>query len=737
MILSNKRILIIVIISITLSSFTIWFYLYQRAINQQVQEIKRIDNQPKEQTQKLVITTNDPCEQTSTSTSSYNPKVPATWPSLTVYYTERIEDKELPIRNGVVQAEFITISEESPKSITQGPLTDESGRAIFRHLPKGRYKINARGGFRSDELGSGSSFNTHRWGSKIIDFCFDSVITIETETPSPPLATTIASTTLEIISASQVEWNPSGGFTTTLQIKEEGLSGGELITFYHIKTIGIIKEGRYKNKELLRVDTTTSGDDGPCKGLGCGNIYPGARFVKDDKTMVFLPKISSSFTRSQYERGNLFKKIGFDLIIDPNFSISILEFPAEISGSDSRQHLISNSIIEEFGNLDIEKLMKVFHHEILGDIYTTIPDVNRIKSFYYEYDSFSDVSVDGCNGESCFLTNGFFAFRPDDTFLKYFYTPDFSLTEIIWNGNFASFTEYDYTTRFGGCSQIMLDHSSIIHPSVLHDGDDLIIAGHNKLGDIIYVLKDNKHPLLFDLYENYKKYFYDWKKYSNLITPSEPYAYEKFLEARPIFFWYDSFGRIIRFQNNDFLPPGACEPIIYLYPPATQKVSVSIKPRGGITDSAPNYNDGWEVIVEPNGKIRDISSQKVYPYLFWEGWSWIFPIWDKGFVVSQPDIHEFFLKILPELGLENKEANDFMSAWEPRLRDAPYYFITFYDKDFIDYFVPLVISPKPDTVIRILMDYKPLDNPIDVQPIEIRTPQRYGFTIVEWGGLVR
>ena len=78
-----------------------------------------------------------------------------------------------------------------------------------------------------------------------------------------------------------------------------------------------------------------------------------------------------------------------------------------------------------------------------------------------------------------------------------------------------------------------------------------------------------------------------------------------------------------------------------------------------------------------------------------------------------------------------------MNAWEPKLDKAPYYFITFHKREFIDKYAPLQVFPQPDTVIRILMDYKPLDKYIDVEDIEIITPKREGFTVVEWGGLIR
>ena len=56
----------------------------------------------------------------------------------------------------------------------------------------------------------------------------------------------------------------------------------------------------------------------------------------------------------------------------------------------------------------------------------------------------------------------------------------------------------------------------------------------------------------------------------------------------------------------------------------------------------------------------------------------------------------------------------------------------------IDKIAPLQISPEPDTVIRVLMDVKPLEKPVLVEEQKLKqTPQRKGFTVVEWGGLKR
>ena len=48
--------------------------------------------------------------------------------------------------------------------------------------------------------------------------------------------------------------------------------------------------------------------------------------------------------------------------------------------------------------------------------------------------------------------------------------------------------------------------------------------------------------------------------------------------------------------------------------------------------------------------------------------------------------------------------------------------------------MPLEITPKPDSVIRIMMDWKNLDEEIEVKEQELQTPERTGFVTVEWGG---
>ncbi len=48
--------------------------------------------------------------------------------------------------------------------------------------------------------------------------------------------------------------------------------------------------------------------------------------------------------------------------------------------------------------------------------------------------------------------------------------------------------------------------------------------------------------------------------------------------------------------------------------------------------------------------------------------------------------------------------------------------------------MPLEINPKPDMLIRVLMTFKGLDRPIEVEGQKLETPERNGFVAIEWGG---
>lgn len=185
---------------------------------------------------------------------------------------------------------------------------------------------------------------------------------------------------------------------------------------------------------------------------------------------------------------------------------------------------------------------------------------------------------------------------------------------------------------------------------------------------------------------------------------------------------------------------GAAErgkPVIYLYPTKTQEVKVTVKPKGGLTESIPAYGKGWKVKATPEGKIFDLKTNEEYPYLFWESKDNNSQIdMSKGFCIPVVELNMFFKEKLSKLGLNEKEIADFNEFWIPSIEKEgkPYVFITFYNQARIDKEAPLKISPKPDSVIRVYFDHKVLDAPINVEGQELTANERKGFAVVEWGG---
>ena len=106
-----------------------------------------------------------------------------------------------------------------------------------------------------------------------------------------------------------------------------------------------------------------------------------------------------------------------------------------------------------------------------------------------------------------------------------------------------------------------------------------------------------------------------------------------------------------------------------------------------------------------------------------------------GFVIRSEDAADFLDEKLEILGLNDKERNEFIIYWLPRLEQSNYVYIRFLTKDEIDAYQKLNVEPSPDTVIRVMMSYKGLDEPIYVKEQPLDPAERAGFTVVEWGGI--
>ncbi len=175
----------------------------------------------------------------------------------------------------------------------------------------------------------------------------------------------------------------------------------------------------------------------------------------------------------------------------------------------------------------------------------------------------------------------------------------------------------------------------------------------------------------------------------------------------------------------------AFKPAIYLYPQETLKIKVSLSINGEITISEPEYDNGWDVVVEPGGKI-----ESSYDYLFYEARLNYLKTPAEGWCVEYEHLELWMNNTLRELGLNEKESKDFKVFWLDFLPIANHYEIKLLSKEYLDLNMGLNIDPKPETIIRVILTFSPYQNAVEIDTPLITTPIRSGFTVVEWGGFI-
>ncbi len=176
------------------------------------------------------------------------------------------------------------------------------------------------------------------------------------------------------------------------------------------------------------------------------------------------------------------------------------------------------------------------------------------------------------------------------------------------------------------------------------------------------------------------------------------------------------------------------KPVIYLYPTETMEVSVKVDLNGVFTATYPDYGDGWTVTAQPDGTLTDANGREYY-CLFWEG---LLPsasmTFEQGFCVAGEDTAAFLEQTLKEIGLTDKEANEFIIYWLPQMEHNPYNLISFQTEAYEDA-AQLIIAPTPDSVLRVFMTWKPVPVEVEIDPQSFEPFVREGFTVVEWGAM--
>ncbi len=177
---------------------------------------------------------------------------------------------------------------------------------------------------------------------------------------------------------------------------------------------------------------------------------------------------------------------------------------------------------------------------------------------------------------------------------------------------------------------------------------------------------------------------------------------------------------------------------LYLYPEKTTSVEIKPKVADKVYSSWPPLTDQtWKLIANPNGDLTHEGKtfNKIeYSYISSDVSA---PI--AGVVSNIRDLKQTLYDYGSKLGLINKELADFTKFWVTELGkyESGYFFISHFDKEKASKIMNFDINPKSDTFIQVIMYFKPLEKPYTPKlPDFPEIPERRGFTVVDWSGIV-
>ena len=179
---------------------------------------------------------------------------------------------------------------------------------------------------------------------------------------------------------------------------------------------------------------------------------------------------------------------------------------------------------------------------------------------------------------------------------------------------------------------------------------------------------------------------------------------------------------------------GIAKPILYLYPKKTTKLTVTFEHPEYLETTYPKYFDKWTVKAHPNGDLYDDNGAYYYA-LYWDEKRIHEVDFKEGYYVEKDEAIEFLEKKLSYIGLSRREANEFIMYWLPILEKNEKSLVYFELTEERESYNKINIDPKPDSLLRLVIHIKKVDNKVDIPKQNLTKFQRKGFVAVEWGGI--
>jgi hypothetical protein len=374
---------------------------------------------------------------------------------------------------------------------------------------------------------------------------------------------------------------------------------------------------------------------------------------------------------------------------------------------------LSNYTLDVNLSEDVQAVLEVAGETDYGTMYRLPADVTTL------YDN-------GSVGAKRYLLK-----LPDHSLVSYADTFDFWLDDgsvnATWEKTYADFADRQYMMGMvaGGCGVLGGTQYAVdMTPEALET------VGSTDSGDTLYTVLDADSSLLRNAYESYKL----GRDYEGSTV--ELLSYEDFVAETPVLIWQDGAGDYMLFLDNSYSPAVECgKPVVYLYP--TQTTDVTVQVGASVRISEPDYGNGWSVTAQPDGQLT-LADGSVYSNLYWEGKGYgVYPEITFGRVVSRNQVGAALRSDLIKQGLNAQEIKDFLDFWMPKMPITPYVRLSWLNTQQMNTLAPLNVQPRPDTVIRVFLDFAGQPTPdTNLQPQVLTAPARTGFTVTEWGGLL-
>ena len=179
---------------------------------------------------------------------------------------------------------------------------------------------------------------------------------------------------------------------------------------------------------------------------------------------------------------------------------------------------------------------------------------------------------------------------------------------------------------------------------------------------------------------------------------------------------------------------GREKPVLYLYPTEKTNIKVEFEHPEYLTTTYPKYTNSWNVTAYPNGDLYD-ENNKYYYALYWDETRYHEVDFKEGFYVTKENAISFLEEKLDIIGLNKKEKNEFIMYWLPNLERNEKNLVYFELTEEREATNKLIITPKPDALLRVSIHIKKVDKEIEIKEQHLEKFKRDGFVAVEWGGM--